>query len=774
MGIEHENESLSRPAKEVWTFDWKVGSVLQGDCYRAERTADKDDVVIWLSREPLSGEQLDQFRAHVERLDSIRDWGDIECGIDSERRGFVALAHGSTKKIDFDQPGTIDLRNRFLTCVILVSQIHARGVGCGNITSGSFAIDSLGDIRFIGFLGGYGEKMSASVPLDIRVFSLLGDGIVGAPSVAADVYALAVMGLELFGAQFPPASINPRHMEEYIAKVRVDAPPWVLSVLATIVREPNRSFCKDAEELIRALEKSDTEYLRTIARKTNEGAQDDRVGVPITIDQIREKYVSAEELRKRRIAAIASSRYLKSGVVAFCAAVIISLFLSQLDTIQGLVPGTRALKRDREGKGNAATDVANALSLLRQADAPKGVGGRPARSAAISSGNIVETGHGSTQEQGGIVETETSSKLHLEPDNLILTGVVNRTVTSEEMSSILVLYDQLDDGSKARLAVAFVKAGGESERLFRDLLEKKTPRVLTAVTTRTKPLSTDALFLVAESRITPEVAQEWGRGQELSNDEVLWLAQVHARKRSLVTPFVAKLVLDRQVVPWPRSVFFQAMAQASERSGTPYEALIRGAWEEMRAADVHLILSWDDPLSTRVLYATLLLSSDAEILRTVMSGLLSKPLVEDALRIILEACVADGTESYENYAKIIGALGVADANSDAVLKDVLPRIRGDSKQDVIVSTLLEKGSISAIEIVLTDYGQSLHPDNLIDLLSRPETRVRKAVIPLLKGVRISSSRALIRERYDAEQDPEVRRLFERELFPSLYSNLQKE
>jgi hypothetical protein len=64
------------------------------------------------------------------------------------------------------------------------------------------------------------------------------------------------------------------------------------------------------------------------------------------------------------------------------------------------------------------------------------------------------------------------------------------------------------------------------------------------------------------------------------------------------------------------------------------------------------------------------------------------------------------------------------------------------------------------------YGESIHPETLLPLLSRPEPRMRKAAIPFLKGVRIASSKALIQERYAAEQDPEVRKVYQTELFPS--------
>jgi hypothetical protein len=58
----------------------------------------------------------------------------------------------------------------------------------------------------------------------------------------------------------------------------------------------------------------------------------------------------------------------------------------------------------------------------------------------------------------------------------------------------------------------------------------------------------------------------------------------------------------------------------------------------------------------------------------------------------------------------------------------------------------------------------MHPDMLIHLLDRPEASIRRAVIPFLKEAKLASSKARIREKYELEQDPEVRRLFEVEIY----------
>jgi len=768
MNSEQESEQLDRPAKEVWALDCKIGSVLQGDCFQAERATDKDDVVLWLSREPLSEEQVGQCIEHVERLCSVRDWGEIECGVDSEKRAFVVLPHGSTKRIDFDEPGAVVLRNRFITCLILISQLHERGIGCGNITTGSFAVDSLGAIYFIGFLGGYGEKLASTVPLDIRVFSRSGDGLVGAPSVAADVYSLAVMGLELFGAQFPLASIDVRQMEQYLENVRPDAPPWVLSVLATIVREPNRVLCRDVQELIRALSMIDVEYLKTLDVKRAGATAKSEQELPRSIEQIRESLLSPEESRKRRIAELFRSKYVKWSGISVLAAGVICLVVSQADILGIMMPAHMARKRAGDGQGTTVTDVSRALAVLRTASSTRMGGVERTSSSATTTGVAGDVGQAGTSAQSD-VEATITRKLTIQPDNIVLTSLSNGASTAEERESILALYEEFDDESKVRLAQAFEKAEPDAVRMFREFLEKKVQRSLSFSSGRPmpQPLSIDALFLAAEFRLSPEAARVWGRGAMLSNEEVEWLVQAHARKRSAAVPYLAGLVLDRQLVQWPRTVFFEAMAQSDGNSGAPYEALLRSAEVGVSASDANLFLKWDDSLSTKVLYAVLVLSSDVEILQNVMSGLMSKPTSVETPLPILEACLQDGGSAVVKFAKIVGVLGLSDANSERILKAELESVRGDSKQEIMVEALLEKGTAGAVEIVLAVYGTQIHPETLLPLLSRPEPRVRKAVIPFLKEVRISSSRALIQERYLTEQDPEVRRVYETELFSTL-------
>jgi hypothetical protein len=761
MGEIQDHNAFPQPVEDLWAIDWRLGSVVQADCHHAEGVKDKDDVVLWLSRETLNEDQRAKFLQHLERLMSVRDWGHVEGGVDAAQRGFVVLSHGSTKAIDFDAPGVVATRNRFLMCVVLISQIHEAGFACGNITPGSFAVDSFGSVRLIGFMGGYEEKITPTIPLDIRPFFRVNGDLVGVPSDSADVYSLAVMGLTLFGAQFPPAAIDVKNMDEYLERVNADAPPWVLSVLATIVREPQRQFCSNATEMLRAIAAKDQEYFGTLLQAIEERTIESEGEKPLSIDEIHEMFITPEQRRKKRINALIHSKALKGAVFGVVGLLVLLVVVLQASNLRAILPAQMTSRGKAVQAGSTLNDVKEALTLL------KGDGGVSAQTGGISGsakGDRHEAAPIATGDVRAAADVATPKKITIEADNTVIGYLERGDISPEERTMLFDLYGECDDESKSRLAATVVKIGGDSEREFRTMLIKQLQRSALMEQEALEKLSTDALFIAAEGRLSKRAAGVWGRLDALSNDELWWLLRVHVRKRSPVFQLLSSVVVKRHLTSPSKEMFFSVAAAADENSGAPYDALFRGGTEGVTASDVQRLNGWADPLAARAMIAVLLSTSDPAMVEASIAGIAAKPEVDTLVSATIEAL--SSAEGYEpaKVGKLIGALGMGDDASEEMLRQGFESLKGSPAQSSVVALALQRGSPQIVEIALRMFGKDMHPDLLIQLLDRPEASIRKAAIPFLKEVQLSSSKARIRGRYETEQDTEVRRLFEVELY----------
>jgi hypothetical protein len=758
-----DRDSPEQLVKDTWNLDWKFGSVLQGDCYRAIKKSDKGKVLLWLTHEAISAEHEPLFFEHVERLLSVRDWGEIDFGLDAERLGYVELRESNVKNIDFDGPDTTAIRNRFLMCLILVAKIHEAKAACGNLTRASFVLNSQGVVEFTGFLGGYNFEVTPAVPLDIRHFLNINDGIQGAPSTKADVYSLALIGLTLFGAQFPPGSIDLGQIGQYLERLKPDAPQWVSQVLAAVVSDPKRTPCIDACELIRMIERKDSEYLSSLnqsSAKQSDQSIDERA---YSLDELRALLVTRDELRKKRIQFVVQSKPIRIVCIGLLICLLLILLAGKFPSVRQAIPdwvGTRLVSGSGASKISEATGAVNLLKGIRRLDGSsinssgaKKVGAEANdRAKASSSGDTL------------VAVDNPQSKIHIEPDSVLLAHIVQGDLTAEERSSILDLYGELDDESKVRLALAHLTAGGESERVFRELLEKQAPQGLLTGKGAPERLSTDALFLVVESRISSAAINSWSRSDQLSEQELWWLAQVLAKKRSTLFPFVARLIMDRGLVEFPKSIFLKIVIAAEPGSGAPYEALFNLSKQPATSGEINTLLNWDDPAASQALFVVLLSSVEPEVVKGSMTALLNKPGVSDLAHSIIQTVLNAGEKSELALASLVGSLGMVEAVGRDRLLEGMRALSGDAAKDSVLSLLLEKGSPDLIGAVLEVFGSEIHPDRLIQLLERDEPSIRKAVVPFLKGVTIASSKARIRDYYEAEKDPDVRRVFESELY----------
>lgn len=742
-------DTLDQPAGEIWPLSLVAGSVVQGDCYQSKDPDNQTEVQLWLSREPLSAERKKAFKEHIDRLLKIRPVSGIDFGIDAEGRAFVAMPAASSKRINFDQPSIVSLRNRYLRCLFMIAEFHKRECSCGNLSSASFTSNAAGNVDFIGYLGGFESSLDLGNASEIRRYVRANDKHPGRCSPAADVYALAVIGLELFGAKLGFGALDPNEIDNYLEDVSEDAPPWVFSVLATIARDPSHTLCRDTKELIKSLEVGEGNYLKELRltrRGLKSGSADEQA---LSFNQVREEFISRSELIKRRFEQIVESKFVKLGLTIVAAGMMFPVISAHL-----LDPKQRA---DESTRG--ADTVINDLSLQKEDNS---------KILLNLIGQVRQAKHelarGSMGAAGMLMNSAQSALVLAEKSKELITYLLNTDPATPEGNEIFQFYASAEEDSKVVLSGAFLEAGGGWEKVYKERLISNIQRAGSADAEFLSGLSTDTLFLASETRLSSRAAETWGRKDKISNEQLWWLLQLHTKKKTPLIPYLATATYERNLVAWPRVVYLDAMMRADPGSSPPYESLYRAVKDELSPSDVNAIAAWNEPQAIKVLYSVSLSAKDPNVVNRAVTGLVLQPVFESAPRPVLEYLRNNSEAELWRYAKIIGGLGLNTSEADPFLAEGLRDLRNEPSFGTIVSALIDNGSARAVGVLLRVYGRVVHPDRLIKLLGHPDPSVRREVLPFLREVRITSSKEKIRDMYDIEKDPEIRKLYEKELF----------
>lgn len=755
--------------EDLWVIGDRLGSLPQGDSYRAINRDSHIDGVVWISRRTLSDGAAKLFLEHVASLLSVRNWcnrdAEISYGVDRERRGYVAISRGIVLPIDHDNPGIVARRNRYLMCLALVAELHRVGICCGNLTKDSFGVDSLGIVYFRGFLGGYPEPISTDVPVGIRCFFSDDLKALGQPSISADVTSLAVLGLQLFGADLPPVFLNLKGFTANWHGVFIEAPPWVLSVLTTVLRCDGRKVCRSAEQLIGFIDVSDRVYLNSLKAKeiTAVGGRDEH---PLSLDEVRCLYLSPAELRRRRFELFIHSRRFKSlmGVIVLLMAIPLAV------AIYGGLGRYIARAKASYGEGNSPyvifLEVASLLPKLRELGwVEGGAEGRDLVSSEVKRllKSVVKIKRARDVAEPGRFDDKI--KIALGEDHPILKGVRDRTLSLEEVDLILSVYADLDMPSRVYLQLAFVKAGGEFERRYRQTLISLLAGTDLGGAVNLDKLSTEALFACYQGELSAENFKVWGGSERLSDDELVLVSELHARRRSAIFSDLADALLKRGVVAGFKSLFLNIASKAGLGSGAPYEALLAAARGRLSIIEVEHFSVWSDPLSRLALYGVLHLSSDSELCSRSLAALFSKGGLEVGVRDLLEFINNRGPQTNLDGARLVAAVGLGELAPDGSLKGALARISADKRYAGVLEMLVERAPSWVAVETLKLFGDKISPDEMIAVLDRSEPEVRLAVAPFLKAVALASSRVRIRDRFEKESDPKVRAELERVISP---------
>jgi hypothetical protein len=757
-----------------WSLEWKLTSLAHGDSYKVIDPDLRRNLVVWISRAPLDREQQKAFRQHIGRVRSAGALPLVAEGVDSSGIGYVALELDAYMSLDSDRPGAEKLRMRFIECAAKIAALHEQGVAVGNISAGSFVLNHHQEVEFVGVLGGFAVSEITKVPPEVRACLPRGALKAHLQGSRADVYALAVLGLKLFGAQFPPSGIKPEEVDRYVERLVSGAPRWVSEVLKPIIKEPERSSLRDAGDLLSlcadverssATQQPDSDGSYTATERTSQNLQ-----------------LSVHEIARRarhRGAGIRGGLWRrtmrnKAAQVVVCCLLLGTAFQANLIPIgrffhvgswfggpKESAPPLRQQQLEvslREEHHRAEMPVADLIARFRTTPSDlhyqqlwegvsydlKAKGFDSA--AAVAQGTVRPQGH-AVQESATLADLMSP---HLSPQERV-----------EKLRS----YDALDPEFATQVAAAFAADEHGDREVYRDFLIMSVRKFLPSpMVGKLADRSTSALIVASSLKGDLGSDTQTEIVRELPPADLWWLLELYATKRSSQVALLTDLVLSRGICQGLRCTFLSLMRNSELSPDTPYDALINSARFGVGLRDVERFTRWLAPQSEQALYMVSLTSSEHVVVKAALEGLQSKPQLDELVVAVINALGAHQQDALFEYASLVSALGVRTSMPPEVLKGGLGTLRDEPLRTQIAKQILTKGESAVIIPLLSIHGAALHPNILLPLMEHKDPDVRMAALPFLKGLPLASSRATLERLYAKEQDLRVKAAYEREVF----------
>jgi hypothetical protein len=767
---------------DQYSLDWKFAENSVADAYRAYDRVAKRHCTLWITRESLDETNRRLFYEHLssladESVEKISRYGSDETGI-----SYVALSFLAVKRLDYDAPQALVKSQRFLQAVLRIEALHLRGVSCGNLCYDSFMLDSDEQVHFVGYPGGKGATKYSDLPLKYQKF-IPPDMIDGAEtSQAVDVYALAVIGLSLFGVTFPDAPITAQSCAECVTSIDPNAPSWARTILTASIRCAPQERYKSASKLLAVIAAQvNAQRLLTAeslsAQDTTRSAREESEAL-VSL----RRSVFSQQVWIRR--ALHSPWFVVGGVCLFLGLAVAELggiielsHTGQKSERGGLTTiKWKEVFNERPGvdQGLVSSDAAAPVPPLGAVvEIPKDSNKRVSAELAVNSpipkftdnfrrelSLAKAAGYPLTAEVLGYLVNAPST---IRPGDIAeLLKVLRPDLSKEQRRDMVVAYESIDADLAYMLAASFSIDLSDQE-LLRDLIVRGALKQIGVSRSPIDAVGTFALMTAIPSARDLVFKRILEQVSSMSDADVWWLLETLALQRAEEFRELIATQRVNQLAPGYHRFCLQGVARVSDMEGVPVRSLLRCARQKPNIADVQQFSQWYDPASVKVLLAILLMSPDLEVLESSFDALSSKSTgsvsVDEAVSYINNSAEAPRA----SYAPFIGGVGLLDSLTEDEINTSFSSIRGRPNASQLGRLLLRRGSSALVKAILGNLGDTINPALLIELLQHPDKSVRLNAIPLVKDVSLSSSWQSIVDAYLTESDAEVKARYESEI-----------
>lgn len=774
----------------------------------ASKAIDKErglGVCLWMLRHPLphNSEAVRRFLTRIARLKEIDPAvTTIErSGVDPSGMAYVVMPAIDGSAISSGNLEVYEAERRFVGCLKLVERIHAAGIVCGDLCASSFLASRDGEIKFIGVMGSFDSEAAATAmlpPMETLNFVAPEQRAGGGLEPASDVFALGVLGYQLFTGTYPyptgagmlsgnlaPEQIKP--ISHYVAV----PPVWAEEVLMKCLSPKPTSRYSNAGEVMRAI----IDIRRRVESKTSSPTAPQReIPGRVSSQGVRSPAQTVQAVTAHRpvpstgAGGIARPRLGNQTMRIILALIGLVAVAASTAFLLSRGDATRDLARQKElaefQKLSDDKEVKEAISIMGKTSAsPAELEAQ--REALVNSNDplahelLVTAAKTASSEEARTLSEKAILDRARRQGLIRATEQVRQWLRTIKGGDLPGYYDttlRVIDSAQAqeaknkglkqiyasnpklalRLAAALALDGKSSEE-FQPILSQ----LLTDYALNPELAGRAAISLML---FEPELALVYGddliqRRDQIPDKDTLWVLKILAERNDQSVRAVANLALEKNLLPPLKRIFVELARDRSELPADVLRALARSAAGTPTPADVGTFGRWYDVQSERVLFAIMADSSDKAVLLEAFDIASGKSLTTEPSAALVAWIRRNQWDNRAEFAQCVGILGSIESLGPEAIAPCFPIIDKYSKDRKFLDMFLESKNPVLVRALVARYSGKIGIAGLMNLLSHPDEAVRITAVTSLKDVNEIAILKLILERYEEEKSPAVRQAY---------------
>lgn len=743
----------------------------------------RQSVGLMVSRVPIATDSIPLFAENAARLSQLVDISSY--GVDAHGIAFLVLPVLDGKLLGEGTEDFIELERRYLAAVRLVAAFHASNVVCGDLCSGAFLLERSGLLRIFGgwsaVLNESSEGGSGSgETLDWECCRAPEQRKGGPATKASDVFALAMIGYQMFTGQHPQFD-DKGNVIAHVLVLEPSAPEWIDDVFSAALDPSPASRLQTAGDLVKAI----VDWReRTAARdslpskieappppplRTSVGA------VPIELRVLPGSAIEREPAPE--------PRNLRKGEVIKGALTIALLLLglwmgfSGTSWFEGAETKT-ALDVQPGDISAAVIDSSASGDKAKYIDELATSGDPLAHDILIRMFKEAETEEIAAKVWDSVLMRARGNGLAQSSDH-VRAWSQTQTIAARrgplgEMSLRLLdpalpvgVRMELLEGTKAfdsQFAVGLAAA------LALDLkqVESFRPIFSTAAATAfgVDPSTLQDHSIGALMLATPEISNLFAeqivdQRSLVSDSDVLWLLPELTKRQLPGIKRLADQVIARKLIPEVSRLFLEVLSRKSSIPARVQISLVTCALDQASKSDVVSFAGWYDSDAEKSLWALILTAEDKDVGARGYDALAAKPLLAPGISELYDFVRSEYHGDRAVVGRVVAALALENVLSDEVFAAAIDGLDRLPKGKDLVKVVLKGPSARAVKEVIKRYNSLIERTQLLDLLKKPDPLVRSVAIEALSSSNDVGVLKILADSYAEEIDPTVRAVYER-------------
>ncbi len=251
---------------------------------------------------------------------------------------------------------------------------------------------------------------------------------------------------------------------------------------------------------------------------------------------------------------------------------------------------------------------------------------------------------------------------------------------------------------------------------------------------------------------------------KLDDEDLVWLLPIFVKRGDEHLGELLKVITDKNLLDKSQTTFLKLIEELQPPTAIK-AVLFNASASKISSEDVGIILKWMNPARERIFNSMLLVSKDDKSLRRdIFDSMLSIAIENKTTKDFIKYINENEWDNRGDLALLIPYLNNSEIFNEKeimeVLKNSIIKLDESQKRKILIM-LLEKSSLPIKKIIFKNFYETLGVGTLVNFLSFDDKEIKKLAIQGLKDSEVDDVFVsnLILEKYEAEEDPEIKNIY---------------